>query len=76
VTPLAALLARIGWTTGELAARLDISPDTTRSWANGRRSTPLSVLAWLADVAAAVTKVRPKPAGWEGVRPGHRESNV
>jgi hypothetical protein len=58
VTPLALLLGRIGWTTGELAARLNASPDTTRSWANGRRSTPPSVLPWLGEIATAMETVR------------------
>jgi hypothetical protein len=66
MTPLAAQLASIGWTTGELAARLGSSSDTTRSWANGRRSTPPSVLRWLGEIAAAVETV---PAHeWEPLR--------
>jgi transcriptional regulator with XRE-family HTH domain len=68
VTPLAALLARIGWTTGELAARLDISRHTTGQWATGRRGAPLSVLAWLADIADAVDSVAPLPVGWADLR--------
>jgi transcriptional regulator with XRE-family HTH domain len=72
VTPLAALLARIGWSTGELAARLDVSPDAARHWASGRREPPPSVLAWLEDIADAVASVAQLPPGWEGVRPGRR----
>jgi transcriptional regulator with XRE-family HTH domain len=72
VTPLATLLARIGWTTGELARRLDIPPDTTSRWARGTRTPPPDVLTWLAEVADAVASVDSQPAGWEGVRVGRR----
>ena len=72
MTPLATLLARIGWTTGEVAARLDVSPDTARQWASGRREPPPSVLPWLADVADALATVDSQPVGWEGVRAGRR----
>jgi transcriptional regulator with XRE-family HTH domain len=72
VNPVASLLARIGWTTGELAIRLDVSPDTTNQWARGRRAPPPEVLAWLADVATAMASADSQPVGWNGVRPGRR----
>jgi hypothetical protein len=72
VTPIAALLARIGWTTGELATRLDISPDTSGRWARGTRGAPPSVIAWLGDIADAVETIAPLPVGWDGVRTGRR----
>ena len=72
MTPIATLLARIGWTTGELAARLDVSPDTASRWARGTRTPPPSVVAWLAEIADAVAAVDSRPAGWEGVRAGRR----
>jgi transcriptional regulator with XRE-family HTH domain len=68
MTPLAALLARIGWTTGELAGRLDVSPDTTRQWASGRRTPPPDVMLQLEPVARAVERAWRQPDGWNGVR--------
>ena len=68
MTPLATLLAHIGWTTGELARRLSVTDGTVRNWVTGRRSPSLSVLVWLAEVADAVASVDSQPAGWEGVR--------
>jgi len=56
-TPLASLLARIGWTTVELARRLDVSDSTVRSWVIGRRAVPQSVLFWVGRVAKAVEGV-------------------
>jgi hypothetical protein len=57
MTPLAAMLARIGWTTGELARRVGVAESTTRSWASGRRACPQSVLFWVGAVARAVERV-------------------
>ena len=76
MTPLAALLAQIGWTTGELAHRLDVSPDTTSRWARGTRGYPSSVLTWLAEIADAIATVDSLPVGWQGVAPGRRESTI
>ena len=76
MTPLAKLLARIGWTTGELSARLDVSPDTTSRWARGTRTPPPSVLVWLAAIADAVATVDSQPAGWDGVRAGRRAAEM
>jgi transcriptional regulator with XRE-family HTH domain len=72
VNPVATLLVRIGWSTGELAARLDVSPDTTNQWARGRRAPPPGVVEWLAAIADAIASADSQPAGWDGVRPGRR----
>ena len=55
-----------------LAARLDVSTDTTRQWASGRREPPPDVLAWLKDKADALDSAPPRPVGWGGVSPGRR----
>lgn len=72
MTPIAVLLARIGWTPGELARRLECADGTTHQWKSGRRAPPPYVVEWLEEVAAALAKVRPTPVGWDGVRPGRR----
>jgi DNA-binding transcriptional regulator YdaS (Cro superfamily) len=64
MTPLANLLDLIGWTTGELAARLGVAPATVRSWCSGRREVPVAVVAWLGEVAAALARVDPPPERW------------
>jgi transcriptional regulator with XRE-family HTH domain len=66
VTPLATLLAHIGWTTGELARRLGVTDGTVRNWVTGRRSPSPSVLLWLADIADAMDRAQPLPDGWDG----------
>ncbi len=68
---LGELLDRIGWTTGELAERLQVSPDTTGQWRRGRRSPPPSVLVWLTEVAVAVETAGAMPPGW--IEPPHGE---
>ena len=70
MTPLATLLARIGWTTGELARRLDVPARTIRQWHAGTRPTPLNVLDRLARVARTMDAVWSLPVAWTGVRPG------
>ena len=69
---LRSVLARIGWTTGELASRLDVSADTTNQWARGRRSAPPVVLVWLEQVASGVEAAGPTPPDWQGASPGRR----
>ena len=76
MTTTATLLARLGWTTGELAARLDVSPDTARQWASGRREPPPNVAPWLARLADAIGAVESQPAGWTGVRVGRRNQEI
>ena len=71
---LGMLLERIGWTTGELAARLGIAPATVRDWVSGRRAAPPAVLEWVAHVAAAVEACGPQPEGWSNPGVGRRPS--
>jgi len=61
MTPLPALLARIGWTQAELARRVGKSPETVGQWMRAtltRHGTPVrtppDVLAWLHKVAERV----------------------
>lgn len=72
MTPIAALLARIGWPSSELAGRLGVADATVRHWVSGRREPPPSVIERVALVADAVDAVWSLPVGWDGVRPGRR----
>ena len=62
MTPTAALLARIGWTTAELSRRLRIGYSRARCWETGENTrgnpvpTPPEVLAWLEQVADALER--------------------
>lgn len=58
------LLVSIGWTSEELAARLDVSTDTVRKWRRGRRTPPDSVLDWLGHVAECQARAGSAPADW------------
>jgi transcriptional regulator with XRE-family HTH domain len=64
MTPLATLLARIGWTPTELASRLQVLPGTAQQWARGRRDPPPIVLDRLELVARAVEGAWRAPDGW------------
>ncbi len=57
---------RIGWTTGEVAARLGLDADnsTVRAWDTGRRAAPPSLLARMEEVARAVERAWRLPDGW------------
>jgi len=60
MTPLAHLLARIGWTAGELGRRLGISHQHAHRLVTGRNANgnrlepPLGLVEWLERVAEAV----------------------
>jgi transcriptional regulator with XRE-family HTH domain len=72
VTPLAALLARIGWTPTELATRLEVLPGTAQQWARGRRDPPPIILDRLELVARAVEGAWDATDAWGWVRGGRR----
>lgn len=55
MTPTAAHLDAIGWSTTELARRLGTSSKTARAWRSGRRSPPPQVIAWLQALASTRT---------------------
>jgi plasmid maintenance system antidote protein VapI len=55
------LLKEIGWTAGEAARRLNISPKTMRDMATGRRPIPERIGAWLQAVAAMMRTAPPPP---------------
>lgn len=67
MTPLSAILARIGWTVPHLAGRLGLPHQTVYRWHSGRNtrgnpcSAPADVIAWLERVAAAI-EAEPPPA--------------
>jgi transcriptional regulator with XRE-family HTH domain len=61
---LADLLDDIGWSNGDLARRLDISPDTVSKWAKGRRDPPQPVMDWLGQLATCHARAGPHPKGW------------
>lgn len=46
------LLFVIGWSTNELARRLDVDPKSARSWLAARRPIPLAIGDWLELLAA------------------------
>lgn len=54
MTPLEALAA-IGWSMGELARRTGHPEATVRSW-KARGNWPPGVVAWLSEVAEAVSR--------------------
>lgn len=58
------LLAEIGWTSAELASRLDVAPDSVDKWRRGRRTPPPALLVWLAHVAECQDRAGPHPVGW------------
>jgi hypothetical protein len=58
------LLYVIGWSTNELARRLDITPNTARDWFSGRRPMRTEVHAWLEDLAQ-LHFTRLRPPNWE-----------
>ena len=41
------LLWVVGWSSSELARRLDVLPETARAWLKGRREIPPRVIDWL-----------------------------
>ena len=61
---MAATLKAIGWTSGELARRLDIRADTVQSWLIGRRPIPPNVERWLYQVRDSLSTAPQWPDGW------------
>lgn len=61
---MAEALKAIGWTSGELARRLDIRADTVQSWLIGRRPIPPNVERWLHQVRASLSTAPQWPDGW------------
>jgi transcriptional regulator with XRE-family HTH domain len=61
---LAEILKAIGWSSAELARRLNVRHDTVMSWLNGRRRVPDNLSAWLIKVRDAVGSAPPLPDGW------------
>jgi hypothetical protein len=57
------LMVMIGWSSAELARRLDVNPETARQWVSGRSRMPEIARAWLEDLAACHL-ARLKPSGW------------
>lgn len=51
-TTLRAILDRIGWTAGALAAHLGITSQAVRQWMAGRNPVPNDVAAWLLRLVA------------------------
>jgi transcriptional regulator with XRE-family HTH domain len=58
------LMAQVGWTSAELAWRLNVAPNSVDKWRCGRRTPPNAVLAWLAHVAECQAGAGSAPPGW------------
>ena len=70
-----ALLAEIGWTTGELARRANVSEDTAGQWARDRRPTPKIVTQWLHQIRDAIALCGPSPPDWRGAALGRPKAS-
>jgi hypothetical protein len=57
---LRAALKVLRWSYGDLAAELKRSPETVRSWGNGKGNCPVDMLVWLEDLARCHVE-RPAP---------------
>lgn len=63
---MAALLRRIGWSSNELARRLDVSYRSLNGWLHDTRPIPENLAEWLREVAAAQGMAPPLPKDWKG----------
>jgi len=57
------LIFVIGWSSSELARRLDVSNESARSWISGKRGVPETVVNWLEDLAKYHQQHK-QPVGW------------
>jgi ribosome-binding protein aMBF1 (putative translation factor) len=64
---LAIACDELGWSSGELARRLNIREDSVRQYISGKRNIPDGLGVWL-DACVEIARTMPKhPEGWRAV---------